>query len=218
MQGGRLDTFICTSIHVYVCINIDVCFYALPGADTALACPRLPEPRPPPRKCLRAPPANHSTQPTAPRRPCRLAARGAQPAQVTQPEQLCGHTQACWRSFVVLLSSAFCLLHFMSTHWPVQSKARGGGGPAKFWSEGVGGGKSEDSLWRRDLSALGPFGAEANLLTTSRNSGLLHVHAWPPHGARLVKAQGITGLMATVCVCGSECLCVWGCAWGRVGA
>ena len=31
----------------------------------------------------------------------------------------------------------------------------GGGG-------GLGEGKSEDSLWRRDLSALGPFGAEAN--------------------------------------------------------
>ena len=31
----------------------------------------------------------------------------------------------------------------------------GGGG-------GGGGGKSEDSLWRRDLSTLGPFGAEAN--------------------------------------------------------
>ena len=27
---------------------------------------------------------------------------------------------------------------------------------------GLGEGKSEDSLWRRDLSALGPFGAEAN--------------------------------------------------------
>ena len=35
----------------------------------------------------------------------------------------------------------------------------GGGGPAKFWL-----GKSEDSLWRRDLSALGPCGAEANLI------------------------------------------------------
>ena len=32
----------------------------------------------------------------------------------------------------------------------------GGGGPAKFWS-----GRGE-TLWRRDLSALGPFGAEAN--------------------------------------------------------
>ena len=32
----------------------------------------------------------------------------------------------------------------------------GGGGPAKFWSG------SEDSFWRRDLRALGPFGAEAN--------------------------------------------------------
>ena len=29
---------------------------------------------------------------------------------------------------------------------------------------GHGEGKSEDSLWRRDLSALGPKGAEANLL------------------------------------------------------
>ena len=39
----------------------------------------------------------------------------------------------------------------------------GGGGPAKFWlGRGLGEGKSEDSLWRRDLSALGPFGAEAN--------------------------------------------------------
>ena len=39
----------------------------------------------------------------------------------------------------------------------------GGGGPAKFWlGRGFGEGKSEDSLWRRDLSALGPFGAEAN--------------------------------------------------------
>ena len=36
----------------------------------------------------------------------------------------------------------------------------GGAGPAKFWL--LGEGKSEDSLWRRDLSALGPFGAEAN--------------------------------------------------------
>ena len=39
----------------------------------------------------------------------------------------------------------------------------GGAGPAKFWlGRGLGEGKSEDSLWRRDLSALGPFGAEAN--------------------------------------------------------
>ena len=37
--------------------------------------------------------------------------------------------------------------------------------PAKFWlGRGLGEGKSEDSLWRRDLSALGPFGAEANFL------------------------------------------------------
>ena len=36
----------------------------------------------------------------------------------------------------------------------------GGGRPGKILvGEGV---KSEDSLWRRDLSALGPFGAEAN--------------------------------------------------------
>ena len=40
----------------------------------------------------------------------------------------------------------------------------GGGGPTKFWlGRGLGEGKSEDSLWRRDLSALGPFGAQANL-------------------------------------------------------
>ena len=39
----------------------------------------------------------------------------------------------------------------------------GGGGPAKFWlGRGLGEGKSEDSFWRRDLSALGPFGAKAN--------------------------------------------------------
>ena len=42
---------------------------------------------------------------------------------------------------------------------PADMGGGGGGGPAKFWS---GEGKSEDSLWRRDLSALGPFGAEAN--------------------------------------------------------
>ena len=34
----------------------------------------------------------------------------------------------------------------------------GGGRPGK-----KGEGKSEDSFWRRDLSALGPFEAEANL-------------------------------------------------------
>ena len=33
-----------------------------------------------------------------------------------------------------------------------------------FGGRGLGEGKSEDSLWRRDLSALGPFGAEANLM------------------------------------------------------
>ena len=38
----------------------------------------------------------------------------------------------------------------------------GGGGGAARQNFGLGEGKSEDSLWRRDLSALGPFGAEAN--------------------------------------------------------
>ena len=41
------------------------------------------------------------------------------------------------------------------------SSRHGWGGGGGFGR--VGGGKSEDSLWRRDLSALGPFGAEANL-------------------------------------------------------
>ena len=40
----------------------------------------------------------------------------------------------------------------------------GGGRPSKILV-GLGEGKSEDSLWRRDLSALGPFGAEANFWT-----------------------------------------------------
>ena len=38
----------------------------------------------------------------------------------------------------------------------------GGGGVGRKILVGEGEGKSEDSLWRRDLSALGPFGAEAN--------------------------------------------------------
>ena len=38
----------------------------------------------------------------------------------------------------------------------------GGGGGGGGGGRGLGEGKSEDSLWRRDLSALGPFGAEAN--------------------------------------------------------
>ena len=46
---------------------------------------------------------------------------------------------------------------------PADMGGGGGGRPAKFWlGRGLGEGKSEDSLWRRDLSALGPFGAEAN--------------------------------------------------------
>ena len=50
----------------------------------------------------------------------------------------------------------------------------GGGGPAKFWlgRGGVGEGKSQNSLWRRDLSALGPFGAEANFAAARLRSVL----------------------------------------------
>ena len=45
-----------------------------------------------------------------------------------------------------------------------------GGRPGKILvGEGVEG-KSEDSLWRRDLSALGPFGAEANLQKTTEKA------------------------------------------------
>ena len=40
-------------------------------------------------------------------------------------------------------------------------------------------GKSEDSLWRRDLSALGPFGAEAN---SSWFSHPLHCQEVSPSG------------------------------------
>ena len=38
----------------------------------------------------------------------------------------------------------------------------GWGGSCRQNFAWLGAGKSEDSLWRRDLSALGPFGAEAN--------------------------------------------------------
>ena len=62
-------------------------------------------------------------------------------------------------------------------------------GPADMGGGGGGGGgpKSEDSLWRRDLSALGPFGAEANCLLVFTGEGYFsgnHMpvgqHQWDP--------------------------------------
>ena len=41
---------------------------------------------------------------------------------------------------------------------------------------GLGEGKSEDSLWRRDLSALGPFGAEANYAWCDHVSSEGHIN------------------------------------------
>ena len=74
------------------------------------------------------------------------AARGAQPAQGAQPEQLCSHTQA-WSAQLCSHALKFFLLHFMSTHWPVQSpKMLGGGGR----------GNAIFLLEKGDLSALGP--------------------------------------------------------------
>ena len=41
----------------------------------------------------------------------------------------------------------------------------GGAGRQNFGREGVGGGEKGRFFWRRDLSALGPFGAEANTIS-----------------------------------------------------
>ena len=45
------------------------------------------------------------------------------------------------------------------------------------WVRGEG--KSEDSLWRRDLSALGPFGAEANIFSPAKKSNLASTEGLP---------------------------------------
>ena len=50
------------------------------------------------------------------------------------------------------------------------------------WGAGGGGGERKDSLWRRDLSALGPFGAEANFYP--RNLEI---------GSDFLEAAGIVG-------------------------